>query len=50
MPPVDKSPKRPNAERDAKLAQALRANLKRRKAGLREPTKAAPVAKTGDDG
>ncbi len=30
-----------NAEREAKLAQALRANLRRRKAVTREPAKPA---------
>jgi hypothetical protein len=33
MPPADNPPKRPSSEREAKLAQALRANLRRRKAG-----------------
>jgi hypothetical protein len=35
MKPPDKPPKDPKAEREAKLAQALRANLRRRKAGDR---------------
>ncbi|WP_309607136.1 hypothetical protein [Phenylobacterium sp.] len=43
MPPADKPPKPPGAEREAKLAQALRANLRRRKAGL-----GVPAAKPGD--
>ena len=43
MPPADKPPKPPGAEREAKLAQALRANLRRRKAGARKPP-----AKPGD--
>jgi hypothetical protein len=33
MPPPDKAPKDPASEREAKLAQALRANLRRRKTG-----------------
>ena len=32
MKPSDKAPKDPKLEREAKLAQALRANLRRRKA------------------
>ena len=35
MKPSDPPPKDPKAEREAKLAQALRANLRRRKAGDR---------------
>jgi hypothetical protein len=35
MPPPNKPTKNPASEREAKLAQALRANLRRRKAGER---------------
>jgi hypothetical protein len=38
MPPPDKSPKPAPLSREQKLAQALRANLRRRKAGERETT------------
>jgi len=41
-------PKDPAAEREAKLAKALRANLRRRKAPLKDPIK-APAPKTGGD-
>ena len=50
MPPADKPPKPPGAEREAKLAQALRANLRRRKAGLRKPPANAGDVKPGDEG
>ena len=32
MPPADKPPNKPTSDRESKLAQALRANLRRRKA------------------
>jgi hypothetical protein len=48
MPPPEKPPKDPVSEREAKLAQALRANLRRRKAGERGPAKAEAQPKTGD--
>jgi len=44
MSSSDKAPKDPAAAREARLAQALRANLRRRKA------EAAPKAKAEDDG
>jgi len=44
-----KPPKNPAAEREAKLAQALRANLRRRKAGDRGSAKPAAVAKSVDE-
>jgi hypothetical protein len=48
MPAADKDPKDPNAQREAKLAQALRANLRRRKAGASAPPNGASDGKTGD--
>ena len=45
-----KPPKDPAAEREAKLAQALRANLRRRKAGERATSQPAAAAKTVDEG
>jgi hypothetical protein len=49
MPPTDKPPNKPPSERETKLAQALRANLRRRKAaGLAPVTK--PAAKNSDEG
>jgi hypothetical protein len=48
MPPPDKPPKDPVSEREAKLAQALRANLRRRKAGERAPAKVDPEVKGGE--
>jgi hypothetical protein len=49
MPPADKPPKKPNPDREAKLAQALRANLRRRKAppSARAPK---PDSKNNDEG
>jgi hypothetical protein len=44
MPSSDKAPKIPLSQREAKLAEALRANLRRRKAG------ATPVAADLSDG
>ena len=37
MAKADDPPKSPRAQRDEKLAQALRANLRRRKAGAAKP-------------
>jgi hypothetical protein len=37
------------SEREAKLAQALRANLRRRKTGERSSATLAPARKSGDD-
>jgi hypothetical protein len=44
MPPSDPGPKTVPSSREAKLAQALRANLRRRKAGAtpKEPASAQP--------
>ena len=50
MPPADKPPEPPGAAREAKLAQALRANLRRRKAGAREPPANGGDVKSGDEG
>jgi len=49
VPSPPTTPKDPAAEREAKLAQALRANLRRRKAGDRAPAKADGV-KSVDQG
>jgi hypothetical protein len=46
MPPPEKPPKDPAPEREAKLAQALRANLRRRKAGERGGGKTEPGAES----
>jgi len=43
MPPSDKGPKPVPPSREAKLAEALRANLRRRKAGA--ASKTPPLAK-----
>ncbi|HEX5263983.1 MAG TPA: hypothetical protein VFW13_10685 [Phenylobacterium sp.] len=48
MPPPEKPTKDPASEREAKLAQALRANLRRRKAGEQAPAKADPEPKGGE--
>jgi hypothetical protein len=45
----EKSEKPAPSVREAKLAQALRANLRRRKAGDRGATKPAIVAKSVDE-
>jgi hypothetical protein len=44
MPPADKPPTKSPPDREAKLAQALRANLRRRKAAA--PPKSAPSCKS----
>ena len=49
MPPADKPPKPPGPEREANLAQALRANLRRRKAGAREPAATAGQMKSDEE-
>jgi hypothetical protein len=46
MPPADKPPSKPVSNREAKLAQALRANLKRRKAA---PTAPKVQSKNADE-
>jgi hypothetical protein len=48
MPPPEKPPKDQASEREAKLAQALRANLRRRKAGERASAKADQEPKGGE--
>jgi len=45
MPPVDKPPAKSPSDRETKLAQALRANLRRRKAAP-PPTKTVPASKS----
>ena len=45
MPPADKPPIKSPSDRETKLAQALRANLRRRKAAA-PPPKAAPASKS----
>jgi len=47
MPPSDKTPNKPPSDRETKLAQALRANLRRRKVAA--PTSPKPNSKTNDD-
>ena len=49
MATSDKAPKDPAAAREAKLGQALRANLRRRKAQT-GPKAVEPKNKAGDDG
>ena len=46
MATSEKDSKDPAAEREAKLAQALRANLRRRKAGAAPPPKPKSVDET----
>ncbi len=50
MAPSDKDPKPRPSERELKLAQALRANLRRRKAGERKADPGAGKAKSVDEG
>jgi hypothetical protein len=45
----DKPPKPKPLEREAKLAQALRANLRRRKTGASESSPAAKPKSEGED-
>jgi hypothetical protein len=47
MPPADKAPNKPPSDRETKLAQALRANLRRRKAATPAPPK--PDSKNNND-
>ena len=49
MPPADKPPNKPPSDRETKLAQALRANLRRRKAAGPTPL-SKPAAKNNGDG
>ena len=49
MPPPEKPPKDAASEREAKLAQALRANLRRRKAGERAVAKVEPGMRRRED-
>ena len=48
MPPSDKDPKPAPLTREQKLAQALRANLRRRKVGERAAGETPAAAKSGD--
>jgi hypothetical protein len=50
MPPTDKAPRDPAIERETKLAQALRANLRRRKAGAGAKAEAKGAAKSAEEG
>jgi hypothetical protein len=49
MPPTDKPPNKPPSERETKLAHALRANLRRRKAAGPALVR-KPAAKISDEG
>jgi hypothetical protein len=49
MPPSDKDPGLRPSEREQKLAQALRANLRRRKAGEGKAASAAAKGKSVDE-
>jgi len=49
MDPKDKSGKRPSDPKEAKLAEALRANLRRRKAAPRPSPTAKPPREPGAD-
>jgi hypothetical protein len=49
MSPPEKVPKDPASEREAKLAQALRANLRRRKAGAGSKGEDKGAAKSGEE-
>jgi hypothetical protein len=50
MAPSDKDPKRPPSAREQKLAQALRANLRRRKAGDGKAGAGTAKVKSTDEG
>jgi hypothetical protein len=50
MAPSDKDPKPRPSEREQQLAKALRANLRRRKAGGDKAGSAAAMAKSVDEG
>ncbi|MBS0331227.1 MAG: hypothetical protein JSS35_00530 [Proteobacteria bacterium] len=49
MSPPAKAPKDPAAAREAKLAQALRANLRRRKAGVATRAENEDAGKRDED-
>jgi hypothetical protein len=49
MAPSDEGPKSAPSPREAKLAEALRANLRRRKAGLVPKEPIAPKPKSVDE-
>ena len=49
MPPADQPPKTPPSERETKLAQALRANLRRRKAAGAAAIRKPAAKSEGDD-
>jgi hypothetical protein len=49
MSPPEKAPKDPASQREAKLAQALRANLRRRKTGASAKGDDKGAAKSGDE-
>jgi hypothetical protein len=49
MAPPEKPPRNPAPEREAKLAQALRTNLRRRKAGERRPGQTEPGGESRED-
>jgi hypothetical protein len=50
MAPSDKDPRPKPLSREQQLAQALRANLQRRKAGERKLGSATPKGKSADEG
>jgi len=50
MPPADKPPNKPPSDRETKLAQALRANLRRRKAAASPLPARKPDSKNNDEG
>jgi hypothetical protein len=50
VPPPEKPPREPASDREAKLAEALRANLRRRKAGERRPAKTEAEGKCEREG
>jgi hypothetical protein len=49
MAPSDKDPKSPPSQREQKLAQALRANLRRRKAGEGKAASGTAKGKSADE-
>jgi hypothetical protein len=50
VPPPEKPPRAPASDREAKLAKALRANLRRRKAGEQRPAKTEAEGKSEREG
>jgi hypothetical protein len=50
MPSADKDQKSDKLDRERKLAQALRANLRRRKGSGRAPPAEPKVGKSGNEG